>query len=398
MHNHKGVEMKLNDLKMPKLHIHCKTERDGLVLTDTYQIGHSWTRNAYHVYNLMMMDSLPTTDLFTRETGGTFPTLYLPARSVSTFYASGYYNNANTKDYGIVIGTGSTAFHLDDFRLETYIAHGNTTGQLYHQAQVAPVVSWTGSPDYEGNILHKRVFNNNSGGSITVNEVGIVYYAASAGSFLMSRDVLDTPVAVANGAQLTITISMTTASLVGIQNGAPDLGALGSGGIYIGQYHYDYNTEAPGSHGKYGIILAPLTDGSTAGQSSALAWRNPAATVANTSMSYYGGTNTTSLCGEGASSPIGAFVTAANAASLGGFTDWYIPAYNEASIIYTNRAYIPAGEECDNAYYWTSTISSSSWAYARNPITNATSGSEAQTATYKTRLIRRFLISTWVAD
>lgn len=389
--------MKLTNLEMPKLHIHCRVEKNGETLHDTYQIGHSWTRNAYHAYHLTMMDSLTTTDMFVTATNGAFITAYPPSRNFRDWANRGYYNTGNNIDFGVVVGTGDAAFHLDDFRLNTYIAHGNSAAQMYYQAQAAPVVSWTGNPDYEGVILHKRVFNNNSGASITVNEVGLVLCSYGNGYILMSRDVLDTPVVVANGAQLTVTVSITTASLVGIQNGAPELGALGSGGIYIGQYQYTYDEEPPGSHGKYGLILAPLTDGVTAGQSSALAWRNPNAAVANTATSYYGADNTTALCGEGAASPIGAFVTAANAASLGGFTDWYIPANYESSIIYTNRASIPAGEECDNASYWTSTFYSSSNAYCRNPITNS-SGVAGQTTTYKTRLIRRILISAWTPD
>lgn len=390
--------MDLTNLKMPKLHIHCKVEKNGIILHDNYQIGHSWTRNAYHAYHLTMLDSLVMADMLCRDTAGA---TYLtssqpPSRLTNAFAAYGYYNNGNNLNFGIVVGIGDTAFHLDDFRLETSVAHGNSADKLYYQVQVAPVSSWVGDPDYEGNILHKRVFNNNSGGSITIKEIGLISYA-HIGYLLMSRDVLDVPVAVANGAQLTVTVSITTQSLSGIASGAPALGALGSGGIYIGQFNYTYAQQPPGSHGKYGLILAPLTDGATAGQSSALGYRSTYVSTAGASDSYYGPTNTAALVALGATSPIGQFVTTANSGSLGGFTDWYIPACSESEVVYTNRASIPAGEECDNAYYWTSTANGYQ-AYGRNPITNSESGALACNTAYKTRLIRRILISEWDPD
>ena len=69
--------MKLKTLSMPTLHIHTKVEKGGVILSEKHQVGHSWVRNAYNVYNLMMLDSIPTTYLFTRDTGGGFRTLVI---------------------------------------------------------------------------------------------------------------------------------------------------------------------------------------------------------------------------------------------------------------------------------------------------------------------------------
>jgi hypothetical protein len=385
--------MKLKTLSMPTLHIHTKVEKGGVILSEKHQVGHSWVRNAYNIYNLMMLDSPITTYLFARDTLGIFRG-GLIARP-NTFAGYGYYSTANSEASGIVIGTGSTAFDLDDFMLDAVITHGNTSGKLYHQVQVAPVTAYSGDPDFTENILHKRVFNNNSGATITVNEVGLIYQgivSATYCNFLMSRDVLDTPAVVLNGAQLTVTVSITTKDFATIDPGVPALGTLGSGGIYIGQFDYTVAQQTPGSHRRYGLILSPITGG----ESTTLAWRSTP-TATNCPDLYYGQANTTIMEALGAASPAGAFCTAENTAVLGGFSDWYIPTYYEMGILYTNRAYIPGGQELSNANYWTSYCANNTNAAAYNPTTN-TYATQAQNTANKVRLIRRFLIADWVAD
>ena len=386
--------MKLKTLSMPTLHIHTRVEKNGIILSDNHQVGHSWVRNAYNVYNLMMLDSIPTTYLFYRDTLGSSPLLTYPIIRYLNHASGGYYSTANSESYGVVIGTGSTAFDLDDFRLDAVIPHGNTTGKLYYQSQVAPVTAYSGDPDFTENILHKRVFNNNSGATITVNEVGLIYQTSYGSTYniLMSRDVLDTPAVVLNGAQLTVTISITTKDFASIDPGVPALGALGSGGIYIGQFDYTVAQQTPGSHRRYGLILSPITGG----ESTTLAWRSTP-TATNCPDMYYGQANTTVMEALGAASPAGAFCTAENTAVLGGFSDWYIPTYYEMGILYTNRAYIPGGQELSNANYWTSYCANNTNASSYNPTTN-TYATQAQNTANKVRLIRRFLIADWVAD
>jgi hypothetical protein len=379
---------------MPTLHIYMKVEKNGIILHESYQRGHSWTRNAHHFFHNYMLD-VPADDdhLFFRNTFGYFREV-CPSRSSSIAGGSycGFFNNGNTLLYGITVGTGDTAFHLDDFVLETPIAAGNGAGELYHQAQSAPVTLYSGDPDFTLNALHTRVFNNNSGDTIDVKEVGIVYYSAQDSNYyLFSRDVLAAPVEVLNAAQLTVSISITTQSMSAIDPGLPDIGDEGSGGIYIGQFDYLPSLESPGSHRKYGLILGYKADSENAG----VKWRDPAATLAGT-YSYYGYPNNALLSALGADSPLGQWIDSVNVAAPGGFTDWYVPSRYEMEQIYDARLSIPVGEECTSENYWTSTSTGASTAYIYNPITGAAS-SITMTTSLKARCVRRFLISSWVA-
>jgi hypothetical protein len=346
------------------------------------------------MFHNFMLDALYSDELWLKsDSGNIYNDSYgakVPTRQ-STYSTYGFYNATANASFGIVVGTGTTAFHLDDFVLETKIAHGNTASCLYYQAQVAPVTAWTGNPDYDLNILHTRIFNNNSGGEIIVKEVGLIYADGAYIASLLSRDVLAAPVTVANTAQLTVSVSITTQSLSAIDAGVPAMGAYGSGGIFVGQFDYTVAEESPGSHRKYGWILATIASGGEASKK----YRDPGATLATALKNYYGGDNTTAMIGLGAASEAGVWCAAQNAAALGGFTDWYIPARYELAFVYHAAGYMPAGEECSSEYYMSSTSTNTNTEYVHNPITDVPT-QVAMTSSIKVRLMRRFLISSWV--
>jgi len=111
---------------------------------------------------------------------------------------------ANEDWIGIVVGTGSTAVTIDDYKLATQIMNGTGSGQMRHLA------STPGSPSVVGSdcsFLTSRTFLNNSGDSITIRESGIycrckgpTYY----GYANIVRDVFSTPQAVPDGGSITI--------------------------------------------------------------------------------------------------------------------------------------------------------------------------------------------------
>lgn len=108
---------------------------------------------------------------------------------------------------GLQLGTGTTAPTSADYAMESRIAHGVSTGQLEYGGSEARALSFN-VPAGTGQFTLRRYFTNNSGGSITVREVGInaigkvsttIYF------FLICRDVLASPVTVNDGELLRVT-------------------------------------------------------------------------------------------------------------------------------------------------------------------------------------------------
>ncbi len=111
---------------------------------------------------------------------------------------------------GLVAGTTTTAESFEHNALQAVIANGTSAGQMSYAAMTfvqptynAGTLTWTQTA--------VRILNNNSGGSIGVNETG--YYVAdnggSMGNSMFMRDKLGATVTVANTGQLTITYTFT---------------------------------------------------------------------------------------------------------------------------------------------------------------------------------------------
>ena len=124
--------------------------------------------------------------------------------------------------YGIVVGSGNTSNVSQKNMMYSMIAlipNGTASGQLTYQA-----VSF-GTPSESGNTSSwtlSRNFINQSGGTITVSEVGIIAYVSgfnltnSAGSvltnpdyFLFAYDIPSSAISLANGQTLNITYTFT---------------------------------------------------------------------------------------------------------------------------------------------------------------------------------------------
>lgn len=71
---------------------------------------------------------------------------------------------------GIVVGTGSTAVTNTDYKMETKIAHGSGAGQLLYSS-----MSWSQPCEVgaELRLVAARSFTNDSGSTVTIQEVGI---------------------------------------------------------------------------------------------------------------------------------------------------------------------------------------------------------------------------------
>lgn len=120
---------------------------------------------------------------------------------------------AGVTTHGLVVGTGTAAVALADYKLGTLIATGTGSGQLVYGATTFQVPATSGTTR-RFRIL--RTFTNNSGASITVNEVGIYAQGLVSGGgttyYLCIERSLESPgVAIADGlgATLTYTIGVT---------------------------------------------------------------------------------------------------------------------------------------------------------------------------------------------
>ena len=118
--------------------------------------------------------------------------------SISTHIGVTSENNKGS----IIIGSGDTAVTFDDYQLSSIISSGWTKG--------VPVV---GTPLYDSetkkwtNTISFTV-TNSSGSDMTIKEVGILSDIYTSYSSLIYREVLTTPVEIANGNSSTITLNL----------------------------------------------------------------------------------------------------------------------------------------------------------------------------------------------
>jgi len=213
--------------------------RSGKLLVHRQQRSHSWTRNAYNLIFCQLGSCNPTDAAFGsgklsyKITNGTIK--YYIGSDTSNEYGAwvtyiDYYDvetrenesagrgsraAANDAGHGLVVGSSNAAEDFDHFALQSPIANGLGAGQLSMIAQEAPVLSYdAGTKTLTDTLV--RFMNNNSGGEITVGEVGLIVKmqtgtAYSMSNFLFSRDVLDPVVVIPDAGQIRIQYQISLA-------------------------------------------------------------------------------------------------------------------------------------------------------------------------------------------
>jgi hypothetical protein len=209
----KFAELKImcQELKVPappEIMIGLKVhDRNGLLIFDDVQRGHSWNRNLWNRIYGKGTDAIYTNSAFQAgnmsacRTNGSIEYTYQFLGTVPLFSAGAGVLT------GIVLGTGDTAFSINQYCLVTPIAHGNGATQMAHSASTPVLTTYNGGTKTWTSSSY-RIFNNNSGSSITVKEVGLVGTYGGY-DFMFERSVLDPTVPVANGAQLTVTYEIS---------------------------------------------------------------------------------------------------------------------------------------------------------------------------------------------
>lgn len=116
----------------------------------------------------------------------------------------GFMASITTTSVGTIIGTDNTAEDITDYDLNAAIAHGSGGGQMLHAASVHSS-GWNAGSSYYW-VNYNREFQNDSGGSITVNEMALRRFTNTLASyvFVMSRDLISGGQAVADGETLAV--------------------------------------------------------------------------------------------------------------------------------------------------------------------------------------------------
>jgi hypothetical protein len=190
----------------PKTFINMKVHEKGELTLDYDFRSKSWVRNAHNVLmgtytNFKDVGSTYAAgSTYSKDTAGS-------ARASNIIFNVNPVAPIGNSTYGIVVGTGTTAESFESYTLATPVVHGNSSGRLSYAAQNATVMSYD-TPSKTWTIQFVRLFNNNSGGTITVTETAMLYDYSSVINFMYCRDLLDSPVEVANTAQLTVTYTM----------------------------------------------------------------------------------------------------------------------------------------------------------------------------------------------
>jgi hypothetical protein len=117
----------------------------------------------------------------------------------------------------------------------------------------------------------------------------------------------------------------------------PALGGPLCGGYYFG---------AVSSPANYYIIIAPNATGCACCQ-----WKTTMGSSASTGSCTDGYANTY----NGLAATIHPAGNWTATRSIGGFSDWYLPARDELNLVYTNRNSAPSGEGFAAGIYWSST-------------------------------------------
>lgn len=205
--------LKMHVCPPPKTFINMKVhDANGNLTLDMDMPSRSWVRNAYIGFlgRAVKTSTFPGSSYEAgsgspKDIGGIIRThgyiggSYAPPELVNT--------SANNS-YGIVVGSGSDAESFDSFKLSSIIASGTGSGQLSYAAMSGGVATYE-SGTKKWSVVHTRVFNNNGGAEVSVNEVGLYGYVVSVPvTFMLCRDLLPAPVVVNSAAQLTVTYTI----------------------------------------------------------------------------------------------------------------------------------------------------------------------------------------------
>ena len=131
------------------------------------------TRSLYDITNTSITTSYSAVNFLVSSSGGP---------GITTRYNS--LNTLKNENLGIQVGSGSNAVSMGDYALQSKIPHGLSIGQLlYHGTFLDDYTE----ADPTATFTINGIFENQSGGDVTINEIGV--YAGAAGQSIYVTDV-----------------------------------------------------------------------------------------------------------------------------------------------------------------------------------------------------------------
>lgn len=177
------------------------TQRNGPTTRTPWRDCHSWTRQFMKVLRVhLAMDDDP--DVW--DQGGASRTI-VEDSALSEMDVKG---NAGEVNRGPCVGYGDAAESPTDYRLEFEFAHGTGAPEISYGATTVSAATIDGSDIY---VDVYRGLTNNGSGNRFVSEIGLACITQTR-VLLLIRDVLTSPIAVPEGATLTLTYRILTSN------------------------------------------------------------------------------------------------------------------------------------------------------------------------------------------
>jgi len=179
-------------LHVPEAYIEVEVrDKDGNIIHYHRQKARTWVKNFFIILRYGNANSVPQAQ---RQDG--------TVTSTNTTFTDMFKVTSPTGDsnYGILVGMGTKAWAIDDYKLDNKITHGSSSNQLlYGNTTVEDLIM-------ESNRIYYRIirtFTNSSGSTITVTEVGLAMSLYN-NYVIIARDLLNPPATVPNGSTLTV--------------------------------------------------------------------------------------------------------------------------------------------------------------------------------------------------
>lgn len=200
-----GIEL---SVPIPETHYRLLLENPGAEPVQINSRAHTWVRNYYNAIAAANFDInnvvVPDAGIAYGAGSLRMKNQYGQDGTTGNYTGLFHYNGSMAGYRGILLGTSDTAYSAEDYVLGALIAHGTDAGQMVYNAmtRVDPIYD---SGTKKWSYVVTRIFNNNSGATIVVKEIGLSGGTSTTYgyNYLICRDVLASSVSVANGGQLT---------------------------------------------------------------------------------------------------------------------------------------------------------------------------------------------------